>query len=161
MTLNECSNDLDFPHGYCTPAGLPHVYCAYFIRVCLTSYDIIFHFFGCIWHNSCAIHRWMFSTPGDTMSTPEGYHEYSGEYHDGCGGYHEYIEGCSVHRDFRTVLSMTFPALIMISPSVLVIFPRCTEHLPVYRTGIMQVVNYELLVGPIKYKFLGDLKGLF
>ena len=32
----------------------------------------------------CSVHRGMFSTSGDTMSTS--------------GGYHEYIGGCSVHR---------------------------------------------------------------
>ena len=32
----------------------------------------------------CSVHRGVFSTSGDTMSTS--------------GGYHEYIGGCSVHR---------------------------------------------------------------
>ena len=32
----------------------------------------------------CSVHRGVFSTPGDAMSTS--------------GGYHEYIGGCSVHR---------------------------------------------------------------
>ena len=32
----------------------------------------------------CSVHRGVFSTSGDTMSTS--------------GGYHEYIWGCSVHR---------------------------------------------------------------
>ena len=46
------------------------------------------------------------------MSTPGGYHEYTGGcsihqgvimstlggYQDACGGYHEYTGGCSVHR---------------------------------------------------------------
>ena len=58
-----------------------------------------------------SVHRGMFSTLGDTMSTSGGYHEYIrgdimstsgdvqyiGGYHDACGGYHEHIGGCSVH----------------------------------------------------------------
>ena len=69
----------------------------------------------------CLVHRGVFSTSGDTISTSGGYHEYIGgigvfstsegyhEYIGGCsvhrrdtmstsGGYHEYIGGCSVHR---------------------------------------------------------------
>ena len=38
------------------------------------------------------------STVGDTMSTPEGYHEYSGICHEYNGRYHEYTGGCSVLR---------------------------------------------------------------
>ena len=54
----------------------------------------------------CSVHRGVFSTSGDTMSTSGGYHEYIGGIpwvHRGdtmstSGGYHEYIGGCSVHR---------------------------------------------------------------
>ena len=62
------------------------------------------------------------------------------------GGYHEYTGGCSVHWGFHTnsiVFPMTSPH-IMISPSVLMISPRCTEHPPlcctppVYCADIMQ-----------------------
>ena len=78
------------------------------------------------------------------MSTP-------GVYHDECGGYHEYTGGCSVHRG----VIMSTPggyqdacggyheytggcSVLMVSPTVLMITPRCTEHSPVYCTGIMQ-----------------------
>ena len=56
-------------------------------------------------YNVCSVHRGVFSTSGDTMSTSGGYHEYIGgcSVHRGdimmnVGGYHEYIGGCSVHR---------------------------------------------------------------
>ena len=38
----------------------------------------------------CSVHRGVFSTSGDTMSTSGGYHEYIGDV--------QYIGGCSVHR---------------------------------------------------------------
>ena len=33
----------------------------------------------------CPVHRGVFSTPGDIMSTSRGSHEYIGGYHDECG----------------------------------------------------------------------------
>ena len=34
---------------------------------------------------------------GISLSTPRGYHEYTGEYHHECGGYHEHSGEFSVH----------------------------------------------------------------
>ena len=59
----------------------------------------------------------VFSTPGDNMMS--------------VGGYHEYTGGCSVHWGFHTnstVLSMTFPTFIMISPKCINDIPQGTEH---------------------------------
>ena len=44
----------------------------------------------------CSVHRGVFSTSGDIMSTLRMFST-SGGYHDECGGYHEFIGGYSVH----------------------------------------------------------------
>ena len=46
------------------------------------------------------VHRGMFSTSGDTMSTSGGYHEYIGDIMSTLGNV-QYIRRCSVHRGFQ------------------------------------------------------------
>ena len=70
-------------------------------------------------YNVCSVHRGVFSTSGDTMSTS--------------WGYHEYIRGCSVHRkDIMIHVGEQVGENLSISnenPNVLNI-PQCTHDIP-------------------------------
>ena len=77
----------------------------------------------------CAVHLGTFSTPGEIMSTLGGYHEYTW----GCSvrpeGYHDKCGGGSLGKQLNWFGN---PGVLMISPILIMVSLRCTEHLPVY-----------------------------
>ena len=145
---------------HCSVMSTLHNVCAVH-RGCAVHWKMLITLGEYHWvHRGCSVH-WgdimstlgVFSTVGDTMSTPGGA-QYTGGYHDECRGYHEYSEECSVHWGFHTnsiVFPMTFPNIYHDIPQCTHDIPHnthdipwCTEHPllyctpPVYCKDIMQ-----------------------
>ena len=80
-------------------------------------------------HNVCAVHREMFSTPGDIMSTVGDIMSTVEDIMGTVGGYHEYTGGISwVHWG-----DIIINGGKVIGKTIKFVWrPQCTEHPPVY-----------------------------
>ena len=105
----------------------------------------------------CSVHRGVFSTLGDTMSTSGGYHEYiGGDIMSTSGvfstseGYHEYIGGCSVHQ-VDTPINAKVSAVQRFENLHTTLYNVCSVHRGMFSTsgGVQYIGGYHEYIGGI------------